>query len=120
MSAACAVLIYGLRVVRAEWEPPDDLAALWSALGCEGDAPEEAEFLGEAASALGLDAVRTEGGPEGDGSVILVGVEYGSVEGAGTLDRAPTMPPAEKLRRIELLRGVCGLDAPGWQLGAWS
>lgn len=120
MSASCAVLIYGLRVVRAEWEPPDDLAALWSALGCEGDAPEEAEFLGEAASALGLDAVRTEGGPEGDGSVILVGVEYGSVEGAGALDRAPTMPPASKRRRIALLRRVCGLDAPGWQLGAWS
>lgn len=97
-----------------------DITALWAALGCEGDAPERAEFLDEAAYALGLDAIRTEGGPEGDGSVVLVGVEYGSVEGAGTLGRAPTPPPAEKRRRIALLRRVCGLDAPGWQLGAWS
>lgn len=120
MSAASAVLFYGLRVVRAEWEPPGDLAALWAALGCEGDAPEEADFLDEAARVLGLDAVRTEGGDEGDGSVVLMGVDYGSVEGAGPIARAPTMPPASKRRRIALLRRVCGLDAPGWQLGAWS
>ena len=58
-------------------EGTEKVESIKAALGCEGDAPEEAEFLGEAAYALGLDAVRTEGGPEGDGSVILVGVEYG-------------------------------------------
>lgn len=120
MSCASATLFYGVAVTLAEWEPPDDLGALWRALGFDDEPPEAADFLAEAARCLGLDETRTDGGAEGEGSVLLVGVEYGSVEGAGRLARAPKMPPASKRRRIALLRRVCGLDPPGWVMGAWE
>ena len=118
VSCASAALFYGVAVILAEWEPPADIGAMWRDLGFDDEPPEAAEFLAEAARCLGLDETRTDGGAEGEGSVLLVGVEYGTVEGAGRLVRVPKMPPASKRRRIALLRRVCGLDAPGWVMGA--